>query len=365
MPHPKLIELTELGQSLWFDYIQRSLIENGQLQALIDKGIKGVTSNPSIFEKAISKSSDYDDALLGLLSKSVTAQQAYEVLVLEDIGAAADLFLPVYKKSRGIDGYVSLEVSPHLAEHTADTIQEAIRLYQALDRPNIMIKVPATSEGIPAVKALIRAGININITLMFNMNHYRDVVEAYLAGLELRQQDGNDIDKIASVASFFISRVDSIVDQELLDHGRKDLMGKTAIANAKLVYSEFQNLFSGHRWEKLSQAGAKVQRPLWASTGTKNPEFPDTLYLDTLIGEHTVNTVPPATLDAFLDHGSVRQSVTVDFQGALEHLKILESLDISLNDLTNQLQLDGVASFKKAYDQLLQAIEQKLKLIND
>ena len=365
MLHLKLTGLSALGQSVWFDYIQRSLIENGQLQSLIDQGIKGVTSNPSIFEKAIAESTDYDLALKNMLADSPLSQQKYEKLVLSDIAAAADLFRPVFDQSKGLDGYVSLEVNPHLANQTSGTVDEALRLYEILDRPNIMIKVPATPEGIPAVKTLISMGVNINTTLMFNLKHYGEVVEAYISGLEERLREGYKINSIASVASFFISRVDSIADQKLLELRREDLQGKTAIANAKLVYRQFQKLFSGPRWEKLSQAGAKVQRPLWASTGTKNPEFSDTLYMDTLIGENTVNTVPPATLEAFLDHGSIRQSVTEDYQGAQEHIKKLESMNIDLNELTDQLQLDGVAAFQKAYDQLLQAIEQKITLMKD
>lgn len=355
----KIKELTKLGQSIWFDYIRRSFTENGDLQRLIDSGVRGVTSNPTIFEKAIAGSADYDEALRKLVRDDLSLDEIYETIVLEDIARAADLFLPVFVNTKGLDGYVSLEVSPTLAHDTDGTIEDARRFFTTLNRPNIMIKVPATPEGIPAIKTLIAEGINVNVTLMFNMHHYLAVSEAYLQGLEQHLLNGGDLSKVASVASFFVSRVDTVVDRELGKIGNTELQGKIAIANAKLVYDKFVKIFSGPRWQKLAEAGARVQRPLWASTGTKNPLYPDTLYIDELIGEDTVNTVPPATLTAFRDHGRVASTLGKGVDDAKQRLLQLKKLGIDLDDITEKLQKDGVASFVDSFDKLMQAIAGK------
>ncbi len=355
----KLQELAKLGQSIWYDYIRRSFITSGELQELIDAGIRGITSNPTIFEKAIAGSSDYDEAMQLLVAKDLSVDEIYESIVLEDIGRAADLFLPVYEATDGLDGYVSLEVSPTLAHDTRGTIDQAERLFAKLNRPNIMIKVPSTEEGIPAITALLRKGVNVNVTLMFNLHHYKVVTDAFLTGLEQRLADGNDISKVASVASFFVSRVDTAVDRELEKIGEKELQGKIAIANAKIVYEEFGRVFSTPRWQKLANAGAKVQRVLWASTGTKNPLYPDTLYVDQLIGEHTINTVPPATLTAFLDHGTVAVTLTRGLDEAKAHLARLRELGVDLDAITEKLQKDGVIAFSDSFEKLMQAIVNK------
>ena len=301
----KLNELAALGQSIWYDNIRRALIDSGELQALLDAGVRGVTSNPSIFEKAIAGSADYDEAIQALVKEDKSVKEIYENLTLEDIQRTADLLRPIYDRSRGVDGYASLEVSPRLAHDTEGTVSEALRLFAALDRPNVMIKVPATPAGIPAIVALIGEGINVNVTLIFALSTYEAVAEAYLSGLAELTGRGGNLSRTASVASFFISRVDSAVDLALAEHGNDELQGKIAIANAKVAYRRFQEIFSGQRWDKLVDRGARVQRPLWASTSTKNPSYPDTLYVDELIGAETVNTVPPSTLNFFLDHGRV------------------------------------------------------------
>lgn len=301
----KLHELTQLGQSIWYDNIRRALLDSGGLQALLVDGVMGVTSNPSIFEKAIGGSSDYDTAIKALAGSTQTDEQIYESLALEDIQRTADLLRPIYEATRGVDGYISLEVSPALAHDTAGAIADSRRLFAALNRPNVMIKVPATPAGIPAIETLIGEGINVNVTLIFSLAHYEAVAAAYLAGLEKLSVNGGDLSRVASVASFFISRVDTAVDDRLADLGHTELQGKIGIANAKVAYGRFQQIFSGNRWQALAEKGARVQRPLWASTGSKNPAYPDTLYVDQLIGPNTVNTVPPATLTAFRNHGTV------------------------------------------------------------
>jgi transaldolase/glucose-6-phosphate isomerase len=373
----KLQELAALGQAIWFDYIRRSFITSGELQRLIDAGLRGVTSNPSIFEKAIAGSTDYDENLHRLVDQGKTVEEVYEALALEDIRQAADLLRPVYEQTDGADGYVSLEVSPTLAHDTEGTIAEASRLFAALERPNVMIKVPATPAGIPAIETLIGEGINVNVTLMFSLAHYDAVAEAYLVGLEKLAAAGGDLSRVASVASFFISRVDTAVDRAL-DGARsgdrpqheegnlqspisnlQSLRGKIAVANAKIAYARFREVFSGERWEKLAAQGARVQRPLWASTGTKNPLYPDTLYVDNLIGPDTVNTVPPATLNAFLDHGTVAPSLEAGLDEAREQLTWLAELGIDLDVITQQLQDDGVAGFAKSFEALMTSIAEK------
>ncbi len=357
----KLHDLAGHGQAIWFDYIQRSLISSGEMQNLIDQGVRGVTSNPTIFEKAIAGSKDYDDALRRLAKNGRSTQEIYEELVLRDILLTADLFLPVYVSTRGLDGFVSLEVSPKLAYDTDKTVQEAKRLFNTLGKPNVMIKVPATDAGIPAAQALIAGGVNVNVTLLFSISQYVKAAEAYLSGLEKHLSAGGDISKIASVASFFVSRVDTSVDAELEKLGNKDLMGKAAIANAKIAYERFKGIFSGKRWERLAGNGAHVQRVLWASTGTKNPGYSDTLYVDKLIGPHTVNTLPPATLGMFLDHGRVSPTLETGLEHAKDQIDQLAKLGLNLDAITKKLEEDGVRSFASSFEALMNSIDTKRK----
>jgi transaldolase len=352
----KLHELFQLGQSVWYDNISRTLLDSGEMQTLIDDGIVGVTSNPSIFEKAIAKSSDYDATIRELALAGKSTNEIYEALALKDIGETADLLKPVYDKTGGVDGYISLEVSPTLARDTEGTIAEARRLFTALSRPNIMIKVPATPEGIPAIEMLTAEGININVTLIFSLSSYEDVMNAYITGLEKRLAAGQPIDHISSVASFFVSRVDTAVDDALTAKGNQTLQGKIAVANAKIAYARFQQVFSGVRWQALAGNGARVQRPLWASTSTKNPAYPDTLYVDTLIGPDTVNTMPPATVEAFKDQGVVAVTVSEGVEDAAGQLEALAQAGVDLDDVTDQLQNDGVAAFAKSFPGIMEFI---------
>ena len=353
----------DLGQSIWYDNIQRKLLENGELARMIAAGeIYGVTSNPSIFNNAIAKSSDYDADLLPLLAAGKSPMQVFEALAVKDIQAACDLFAGVYQKTNAGDGYVSLEVSPDLAYDTEGTVAEAKRLWRLVDRPNLMVKIPATLVGISAVEQAIAAGINVNVTLIFSQERYQLVMEAYIAGLEQRIAAGLPVDRIASVASFFVSRMDSKVDAILEDIGTntaKALMGKSAIANAKLAYQRYQTTFGGERFEKIKSAGGRVQRPLWASTSTKNPAYPDTLYVDTLIGADTVNTIPPKTLVAFLDHGVVADTLVKKMHLQEEVINGLEALRISVKTVTDELEAEGVASFSKAFADLLAIIKSR------
>jgi len=361
----KLIELEKLGQSVWFDFIRRSLITSGELQALIGKGVRGITSNPAIFEKAIAGSNDYDEAIKTLIKTEKSINEIYESLAIEDISMAADLLRGIYDSSNAKDGYVSLEVNPHLADDTEKTIAEATRLFETLNRPNVMIKVPATLAGIPAITELIGSGVNVNVTLIFGLENYKIVAEAYLAGLEKlltsgpSVKGGHSVDRVASVASFFVSRVDSAVDKALAEKNVTALQGKIAVANSKIAYAEFKKIFSGPRWEQLKNNGARVQRVLWASTSAKNPDYPDTIYVDELIGPDTVNTLPPATLDDFIDHGRVAETLTRGVAEAQQQIAKLAELDIDLNAITQQLQQDGVAAFAKPFDALMQSIADK------
>jgi transaldolase/glucose-6-phosphate isomerase len=359
----KLNAIFSLGQSVWYDNIRRALLDSGELQALVDAGVRGVTSNPSIFEKAITGSNDYDRALHTLVDEGKSVEEIYEALVLEDIQRTADLLLPIYEESDGLDGYVSLEVSPTLAHDSQGTVAEARRLFAALKRPNVMIKVPATQAGIPAIRTLIGEGINVNVTLIFDLKNYDAVVEAYISGLEDRADEGGDVNRVASVASFFISRVDSAVDREVEKIGELNLQGTIAIANAKMAYARFGELFSGARWDRLIEMGARVQRPLWASTSTKNPLYPDTLYIDNLIGQDTVNTIPPVTLQAFQDHGIAKSTIEEDLENARTHLTRLAQLGIDLDAITTSLQEDGVAAFAKSFETLLASIAEKRELL--
>lgn len=361
------LQLFELGQSVWYDNIQRSLLQNGEMARMIADGeIRGVTSNPTIFMNAITKSRDYDDSLLPLAATGQSAQDIFFHLAVEDIQAAADLFRELYDQSNGGDGYVSLEVSPYLANDTQGTLAQAKALWQRVDRPNLMIKIPATRAGLPAITAAIAAGINVNVTLIFALERYGEVMDAYLSGLEQRAQAGLPIERIASVASFFVSRVDSNVDprlQQLVDVGGEKgskasaLLGQAAIANARLAYANFKQVFASQRFLNLQAKGARLQRPLWASTSTKNPAYRDVMYVEELIGPHTVNTMPPQTVVAFLDHGKVRPSLEEDLAGARQALADLETLGISLQQVTRQLEEEGVASFSDSFGVLLKAVD--------
>ena len=366
--------LHEQGQSPWLDYIRRSLFTSGELQRLIDEdGLMGITSNPAIFEKAITGSQDYTAALAALETEHLDAMALYERLAIEDIQQAADLLKPVYEQTQGRDGYVSLEVSPYLAKDTDGTVAEARRLWQAVQRPNLMIKVPATPEGIPAIQTLIGEGININVTLLFSQEAYRRVAEAYLAGLEALAASGGDLRRVASVASFFVSRIDSLVDARLeakLKAGEGDrallesLRGKVAIANAKLAYQAYKKIFAGELWERLAAAGARTQRLLWASTGTKNPQYSDVLYVEELIGPDTVNTMPPATWEAFRDHGRVRPTLESDLDAAHDTLETLAKVGISLTEVTDTLLVEAVRLFAEPFDKLLNSLDKKCKAVN-
>ena len=353
----------EQGQSPWIDNLTRTGLRAGHLQALVDSGIRGVTSNPTIFQKAISGSADYDEQFSDLLQHH-TVEEAYWELVLQDIGDALDVLRPTYDASKGTDGFVSLEVAPALAHDTAASADAARAFAQRLERPNLMVKIPGTVEGIPAIKAMIAEGININITLIFSLGRYGDVIEAYQSGLEARS---GDLGGIASVASFFISRVDTEVDRRLEAIGSDaalKLRGQAAVAQAKLAYALFQQRFSGARWEALAARGARVQRPLWASTSTKNPAYPDLLYVDTLIGPDTVNTLPDATVDAFLDHGTVARTIDDGVDAARETLDKLDKVGVDLDDVSATLEAEGVASFVKSFDELIQSLQDKANDLN-
>ena len=348
-----LLQLKDYGQSIWLDYIRRDFVTGGEITKLIlEDGLTGMTSNPAIFERAIGGGNEYAPAIRSLKDKGLNAMGLYEALAIEDIRSAADLLAPVFKASEGRDGYVSLEVSPFLANDTAATVAEAQRLWREVSRPNLMIKVPATTAGLPAIEQLIAFDMNVNVTLLFARGMYAAVAERYIAGLERRAAESLDVDRIASVASFFVSRIDAAVDPLL----PQELRGKTAIANAKLAYESYERIFSGTRWENLAEKGAQPQRLLWASTSTKNPAYRDVLYVEELIGSNTVNTLPPATLAAFREHGLPRASLTEDLAGARATLAAVEK-HLKLEDITDQLLVDGVKLFEDAFDKLLAAVE--------
>jgi len=357
-----LLELRSQGQSIWLDYISRGLITSGGLRSLIETdGLRGVTSNPSIFEKAIDSGTDYDARVSELVMRSpqITAREIYDELVIEDVRSAADALRPRYEEEGGTDGFVSLEPPPQTTRDTNATVAEARRLWQTVGRPNLMIKVVATPEGVKAVETLISEGINVNITLMFSLRHYEAVTHAYIRGLERCERP----EKVASVASFFVSRVDTRVDKELEANGSTEalpLRGRTAIANAKLVYRRFREIFHGEVFAALQRRGARVQRPLWASTSTKNPHYRDVLYVEELIGPETVNTLPFATLEAFRDHGRIRGTTVLEgWSDAERELGELAGLGIRLDAITEQLQVDGVDLFAEAYSKVMAALERK------
>lgn len=361
----------KFGQSLWYDNIQRSLLDNGEMAGMIERGeIYGVTSNPSIFKNAIANTKDYDQTLLPLLAEGKSAAQVFETLAVEDIQETADLFAQVYRSTQGGDGYVSLEVNPDLARDTAATISEAARLWQLVNRPNLMIKIPATKEGLPAITRSIADGINVNVTLIFSVERYKEVMDAYLYGLEERAKSGRALDSIASVASFFVSRMDSKVDGWLdaviAKGGEKvnlagSLKGKMAVANTKLAYQQFKKMFASDRYTSLAAKGARFQRPLWASTSTKNPAYYDLLYVDELIGPDTVNTVPPHTLVAFNDHGKVALTLEEGLEEAKQAIANLEMIGLSLDQATKELEDEGVAAFSRDYASLLESVEGRRK----
>jgi len=369
-----LKDLLKYGQSVWFDYIRRDLLTSGDLKRLINEdGLRGMTSNPSIFEKAIADSTLYSDILKSLRSRTdLDAKGRYEILAIRDIQDATDIFRPVYQDSKRRDGYVSLEVSPFLARDTQGTLAEARRLWKTVSRENVMIKVPGTAEGIPAFQQLISEGININVTLLFSQEVYKQVAEAYIAGLEQLAARGGDVSKMASVASFFISRIDNSIDAIVAERLKaskdpreqeqlKSLLGKVAVANGKETYVLYQKIFSGDRWKALATKGAQTQRVLWASTSTKNPHYSDVLYVQELIGPDTVNTIPPATFNAFRDHGHPRASLTENVEDANRTMQTAAKLGISMKEVTDKLTDDGVRLFAEAFDKLLQAVEKSSK----
>ncbi len=376
MPNVKAVQggnplksLLAYGQSPWLDFIRRNILLNGDLKKMIaNDGLRGMTSNPAIFEKAITGSDDYADLLDAPEAKKLNAKGLYERIAIRDVQSAADIFRGVYDETKGRDGYVSLEVSPTLANDTAGTLEEARRLWKTVDRPNLMVKVPATKEGIPAIRQLLEEGININITLLFAQSAYEQVAEAYIAALEARAAKGQDVSRIASVASFFVSRIDTLIDGMIdeklkteTDTKKKGLLGsvegKVAIANARRTYAKYQELVGGARWKALGAKGAHTQRLLWASTSTKNKKYRDVLYVEELIGADTVDTIPPATFDAFRDHGKLRNSLTENVAAANKTMTDLEAAGISMKAVTDKLLLDGVKLFADAFTTLLAAVE--------
>ncbi len=367
-----LLELGKIGQSVWLDYMQRSLVTTGELQRLIDNdGLKGLTSNPTIFQKAVEGSADYDQLFREWAPKGASGGEVFEVLAVRDIGDAARVFRPVWDRTRHRDGYCSIEVSPTLAHDTGGTVAEAHRLWKKLGVPNVMVKIPGTVEGVPAIEQCVAEGLNINVTLLFSQEAYVAVAEAYIRGLEKRAARGEDVSESASVASFFVSRIDTLVEKTIASREKTatpqqkalfdEIAGKVAIANAKQAYQKYKTLFSGPRWEALAARGAKTQRVLWASTGTKNPKYSDVLYIDELIGPDTVNTIPPATLDAFRDHGKVRRTLDQGLDQADAVMRNLEQSGISMKAVTDQLVAEGVKAFSDSFHQLLSAVEGRLR----
>jgi transaldolase len=370
MKNNPLKQLGRLGQSIWLDYIRRDLMASGGLQRLIDEdGLRGMTSNPSIFEKAIAESHDYDEDIKAMALKGKSVQAIYENLSQRDVQNAADEFRSLYDNTDGADGYVSLEVNPHLAHDTNGTVKEARRLWAALGRPNVLIKVPATDEGLPAIQQLISEGISVNVTLLFGLPRYRKVAEAYIAGIESRAAQGKSIEHVASVASFFVSRIDALVDPMLekfdtektsnrTDFAKK-AHGQVAIASAKMAYQIYKEMFGSDRFGRLTAEGALVQRLLWASTSTKNPTYSDVKYVEALIGPHTVNTAPMETLDAYRDHGDPKARLEQEVEESRSVLERLPELGISIDDVTRQLEDQGVAKFNEPFDKLMETLAQR------
>ena len=362
MSKTTIAQLDAFGQSIWLDNISRSLIETGRLRELIGVGLRGMTSNPTIFEKSISASSDYDRRIAELCRQDKTTFEVYDELTVRDIQDATDIFRSVYDDSEGLDGYVSLEIDPRLAYQTEETIREGTRLWKKVDRPNLMLKVPATKEGFAAVEELTASGMNINVTLIFSLEQYRNTARAYINGIRRLLDRGGDASKVRSVASVFISRIDTVVDTALA--GKKDLVhlkGTAAVANTQLLYAAYREIFSTDEWRALHKDGAHIQRILWGSTSTKNPEYSDIKYVTELIGQDSVNTVPPVTFEAFLDHGVVKEALTGRTEEAVKVLTQLQKAGIGIDDVCAKLLEDGVAAFEKSFDALLASIEEKSK----
>jgi transaldolase len=362
MAQTKLHQLSQLGQSVWLDFIERSLIQSGDLLDYVEQGVSGVTSNPAIFGKAISEGSEYDEQIEALAQEGRSPQENYDALTVEDARLAADVLRPVFDSTNGGDGFFSLEVNPHLAHDRQGTVNEAHRLFGAVAKPNVMIKIPATESGYQAIEQSTADGLNINITLIFSLGQYEHVLESYLSGLEKRTEYGYGVGHIASVASFFVSRVDTLVDELLDKHedpAARSLKGKIGIANAKMAYQRFKEVFTSERWSHLAEKGARVQRILYGSTGTKNPEYSDVLYVNSLIGVDTINTIPPETLEAFLDHGVAALTLTEGLDEARTQLEQLAKLGIDLEEVGRQLLDQGIEKFTKPYDQALDAITER------
>jgi transaldolase len=365
-----LRRISEHGQSIWLDNLTRGMLQSGALKRLIDEdGISGVTSNPAIFNKAMTKGTDYDGQIRSLAEQGKSAGEIYEALAIRDIQAACDLFRPVFDAANGTDGFVSLEVSPHLARDTAGTADEARRLWGEVNRPNVLIKIPGTPEGIPAIQQCLAQGINVNITLLFSLEAYGNVMEAHLKAMETRKEKGEPLATVASVASFFLSRIDTLVDERLDamkergEHAEEAaaLRGKAAIASARIAYQMWKKTYDGPRWEALAGAGARVQKPLWASTSTKDPAYPDVLYVETLIGPHTINTLPDSTVDAFRDHGTVEDTVENAIEEQHAVLKRLEAIGISMRKVTDTLVEEGIVKFSDPFDALVRDLDAKRK----
>jgi len=366
-----LVRIEEFGQSIWLDFIQRKMLTSGELKQLIEEdGLKGVTSNPAIFEKAIAGSNDYDSAIRSLSLEGKGIQEIYEILTVEDVRQAADAFRPVFERLDGRDGFVSLEVSPRLARDTEATVHEARRLWRALDRPNVLIKVPGTKEGLPAIRQLISEGINVNVTLLFSLERYRSVAQEYIAGLEARAAAGKPLGRVASVASFFLSRIDLLVDPELEAMMKRDgtrteraafAHGQVATASAKIAYQIYKEVFSSSKFRELAEKGARPQRVLWASTSTKNPEYSDVKYVEALIGPDTINTLPVETVNAYRDHGKPAARLEEGLDQARRALACLAELGMDLEKVTQQLEDEGIEKFVKPFERLLSTLEEKCR----
>ncbi len=373
-----LLEIKDFGQSIWMDNLSRDLIESGDLKNMtVEKGIRGITSNPAIFEKAIKGNAIYDDDIQAGIEAGKSVMEIYESLVFDDIRNACDILKPIYEQTEGLDGYVSIEVPPNIANDTEQTIQEALRYYEAIGRENVMIKIPGTTEGLPAVEKVIAAGINVNVTLLFSIQSYIDTFWAYIKGLEARVKDGKDISKIGSVASFFLSRIDSKVDDMIdakldgvTDMNRQAKLeavkGKVAIANAKIAYQEYKKIIQSDRWKALSAKGANVQRLLWASTSTKNPEYSDVMYVDELIGPNTVNTLPPSTIDACADHCDVDNRVETNVEEAYQLIDSLNDpeIEVNLDQVMDELLTEGIDKFVKPFTSLMNSLEEKVQKLS-
>ncbi len=363
-------KLRNLGQSIWFDNISRALIQSGRVRELIDLGVSGMTSNPTIFNKAVSSSSDYDEQIQRLKELGRSTFEIYDDLTVRDIQDAADIFKPVYDNTDGLDGYVSLEINPHLATKTADTVEEGRRLYNKVDRPNVMFKVPAADEGFEAIETFLAEGINVNVTLIFSLEQYEKTAQAFLKGMARLSETQGDLSRTSSVASVFVSRIDTAVDKMIdglvatesdgaIREKLLSLRGKAAVANAKLIYQKSLEMFSESAFETLKANGARLQRVLWGSTGTKDPSYSDIKYVEELVGKDTVNTVPEKTLEAFLDHESVRETVTADLEGAQEIIESLKGFGIDINEVCARLLQDGLVAFQESFDSLLESIREK------